>query len=69
MGEGTGDKVEGQLDQFKGKTKEGVGDALDDESMESEGERQQVKGQAKETVGDVKNTAEEAKEDIRDALK
>ncbi len=67
MGAGTGDKAEGKWDEVKGKVKEGVGDATDDESMEAEGKKDQIKGEGKQAWGDLKNTGESIKERVKDA--
>jgi uncharacterized protein YjbJ (UPF0337 family) len=66
MGAGTGDKAEGKWDEVKGKVKEGVGDATDDESLETEGKKDQLKGKGKEAWGDVKNAGEKVKEAVKD---
>ncbi len=68
MGAGTGDKAEGTWDETKGKVKQAVGDATDDESMQSEGTKDELKGKGKETWGDVKNTGENVKDRVKDAL-
>lgn len=67
MGAGTGDKAEGKWDEVKGKVKEGIGDAKDDESMEAEGKKDQIKGEGKQAWGDLKNTGESIKERVKDA--
>ncbi len=66
MGSGTGDKAEGKWDEVKGKVKEGVGDATDNESLEAEGKLDQAKGEGKQAWGDVKNAGQRAKEAIKD---
>jgi len=65
---GTQDKAEGKIDELKGKVKEGVGDATDDERLEAEGETDQVKGKAKGVKGDVKDAGEKVKEGINKAF-
>jgi uncharacterized protein YjbJ (UPF0337 family) len=66
MGAGTGDKAEGKWDEVKGKVKEGVGDATDDESLEAEGKKDQVKGAGKQAWGGVKNAGEKVKDAAKD---
>ena len=65
----TQDKAEGKKDRFKGKVKEGLGKATDDESLEAEGRKDQSKGSAKEAMGKVKDAAGKAKESVKDALR
>lgn len=64
---GTGDKVEGAWDETKGKVKEGVGDATDNERMEGEGVKDQVEGKAEQAWGNVKDAAEDVKEGVKRA--
>ncbi|WP_394618640.1 CsbD family protein [Lentzea sp. JNUCC 0626] len=52
---GTDDKIDAKADQLKGKVKEGVGAATDDEGLEAEGKGDQVKGHLKEGVEKVKD--------------
>lgn len=56
------DKAEGKRDRFKGKVKEGMGKATDDDSLEAQGRRDQSKGAAKESLG-------KAKDSVKDALR
>ncbi len=42
MGLPNSDEIEGKFDQVKGKTKEVVGRAIDDEELEAEGSAEQV---------------------------
>jgi uncharacterized protein YjbJ (UPF0337 family) len=48
-------KVEGVLDQAKGKVKQAVGEAFNNEKLANEGAADQVKGHAKEAWGNVKD--------------
>jgi uncharacterized protein YjbJ (UPF0337 family) len=59
---GTEDRTEGTWDEMKGKVKEGVGDATDDESLEREGKVDQSKGKAEQAVGHLKDAATDAKD-------
>jgi uncharacterized protein YjbJ (UPF0337 family) len=54
-----------ETDKLKGKLKEGVGKATDDESLEREGQLDQAKGKAKDALEHGKD----ALEDTKDALK
>ncbi|MEO1581787.1 MAG: CsbD family protein [Pseudomonadota bacterium] len=57
---GTKDKVEGKFEQAKGKAKEKIGDAIDDEQMEVEGKVENTKGELKEARGNVKDAIDSA---------
>jgi uncharacterized protein YjbJ (UPF0337 family) len=61
---GTDDRTEGTWDEMKGKVKEGVGDATDDESLEREGKVDQTKGKAEQAVGHLKDAASDAKDTL-----
>jgi uncharacterized protein YjbJ (UPF0337 family) len=52
---GTDDKIDAKADQLKGKVKEGVGGATDDEGLRAEGRTDQSKGHLKEAVEKVKD--------------
>ncbi|HUQ56354.1 CsbD family protein [Lentzea sp.] len=52
---GTDDKIDAKSDQLKGKVKEGVGGATDDQELQSEGKVDQAKGHLKESVEKVKD--------------
>jgi uncharacterized protein YjbJ (UPF0337 family) len=64
----TQDKAEGKVDELKGKAKEGIGDATDNEDLEAEGKADQVEGKAKGVKGDVKDAGEKVKEGINKAF-
>ena len=57
------DRMEGGIDQAKGKAKQAWGDATDDEQTQAEGMVDQAKGQAKQTLGDLKDAAGDLKDD------
>lgn len=57
---GLGDKIENAAQEAKGKVKEGVGDATDNERMQAEGVGDQV-------AADVKQAGENAKDAWKDA--
>ena len=52
---GTDDKIDAKADEFKGKVKEGVGRATDDEELEAEGHGDQAKGHLKQAAEKVKD--------------
>jgi uncharacterized protein YjbJ (UPF0337 family) len=58
---GTGDKVSAGLDKLKGKAEEVVGKVTGDDKLVAEGKADQVKG-------DVKQSAEKAKDAVKDVL-
>lgn len=53
---GLGDKMKHGAEDAKGKAKEKIGDATDNESMQAEGLADQAKAKAKKAVDDVKDT-------------
>lgn len=69
MGLPNRDEVEGKWDQAKGKTKETIGRAIDDEELEAEGSADRVKGDVKEGLGKARRKVGEAIEDVGDAIK
>lgn len=54
MKSSTKDKVEGKMEQAKGKIKEGAGKAANDPELEVKGKVENAAGKAKEKMGDVK---------------
>jgi len=62
------DKAEGTWDETKGKVKEGVGDATDDERLEAEGKGDQAEGKFEKAKGNLKEAGENAKESINKAF-
>jgi uncharacterized protein YjbJ (UPF0337 family) len=59
---GTGDKVENTVNEHKGKAKEALGDATDNERLEAEGKDDQTKA-------NMKQAGEKAKDAWNDATK
>ncbi|MBA2691129.1 MAG: CsbD family protein [Rubrobacter sp.] len=51
---GKKDKNEGMIDKAKGKVKETIGDAKNDDTKKREGQKDQNKGGFKDKKGDVK---------------
>jgi uncharacterized protein YjbJ (UPF0337 family) len=54
------DRIEGSLEQAKGKVKEVAGKATGDAKLEGEGKAQQVAGKIQNAVGGAKDTVKEA---------
>jgi uncharacterized protein YjbJ (UPF0337 family) len=50
------DRIEGSLEQAKGKVKEIAGKVTGDSKTEAEGKADQVKGKVQNTVGGIKDT-------------
>jgi uncharacterized protein YjbJ (UPF0337 family) len=50
-----GDKIENKGQEIKGKVKEGVGDATDNEQLQAEGKKDQVAGNLKQAGEKVKD--------------
>lgn len=57
------ERIEGSLDQAKGKVKETAGKVTGDAKLETEGKADQVAGKVKNTVGGIKDAAKEALDD------
>ena len=55
--------VSGKFDQMKGKIKQGLGEATDNDRLANSGAMDQVKGNAKEAWGDTKDAARSASRD------
>ncbi len=68
MGIPNKDEIEGKFDQAKGKTKEAVGRAIDDEELEAEGKADHAKGEVSEGFGKARRKVGEAIEDIGDSI-
>jgi len=54
------DRVEGSLEQAKGKVKEVTGKVTGDSKLETEGQADQISGKVKNTVGGFKDSVKEA---------
>ena len=54
------DRIEGSLDQAKGKIKEGVGKMTGDSKLETEGQADQVSGKVQNTIGGIKDKIRES---------
>jgi uncharacterized protein YjbJ (UPF0337 family) len=63
-----GDEVEGKWDQAKGKVKESVGRAIDDDELEAEGRADNAGGKVEEGFGKARRKVGDAIEDVGDAI-
>ena len=54
------DRVEGSIEQAKGKVKEVAGKAVGDSKLEAEGKGQQVAGKVQNAVGGFKDAVKDA---------
>ena len=68
MGLPNRDEMEGKFDQVKGKAKEGIGRAIDDDELEAEGRADNAGGNIKEGFGKARRKVGEAIEDVGDAI-
>ena len=68
MGLPNRDEVEGKWDQAKGKTKETVGRALNDDELEAEGSADNAGGKVQEGFGKARRKVGETIEDIGDSI-
>jgi uncharacterized protein YjbJ (UPF0337 family) len=68
MGLPNRDEMEGKFDQVKGKTKEGIGRALNDDELEAEGRADHASGKVEEGFGKARRKVGEAIEDVGDAI-
>ena len=62
------DEVDGKWDQAKGKVKESVGRAIDDDELEAEGRADHAGGKVEEGFGKARRKVGDAIEDIGDAI-
>ena len=63
------DELKGNLDQIKGRAKQGVGDLTNDPDLINEGAADQAGGEAREGFGRARRKVGEAIEDIGENLK
>ena len=62
------DEIEGKWDQAKGKTKETIGRAINDEELEAEGRAENAGGKVEEGFGKARRKVGDAIEDVGDAI-
>ncbi len=65
---GAFDKAKDKAEQLKGRAKEKVGDATDNESLENEGRAEELKGRAKEEWHDLKEDGDDKLHDAKEHL-
>jgi uncharacterized protein YjbJ (UPF0337 family) len=63
------DELEGKMDEVKGKVKQGVGRATDDERLEDEGVADEASGKVQGGLGKARRKVGEAIEDIGEDVK
>ena len=61
--------AEEKIDEFKGRTKEAVGDLTDDEGLQREGKVDQATATVKEKLGDAFDKAKDAVDNVADRAK
>jgi uncharacterized protein YjbJ (UPF0337 family) len=57
------DRIQGSIEQAKGKVKEVAGKATGDTKLENEGKAQKVAGKVQNTIGGMKDAVKEAVDD------
>lgn len=67
MNDGDRDKVEGTIEEAKGRAKQAWGDMTDDDRTKAEGVVDEVKGRAQQFLGDIKDKVEDVKDDVERA--
>lgn len=60
--------MSGSADQFKGRAKQAVGQALDDPDLEQEGRADEQAGKVKRVIGDAKEHLDDAVDAVKDKL-
>lgn len=66
MSDSARDRIEGNMDQAKGKGKSALGDLSNDEELKREGDRDQAVGNVKEGLADAKDKVDDAVKKITD---
>ncbi|WP_030160048.1 CsbD family protein [Glycomyces sp. NRRL B-16210] len=65
---GAFDKAKDKAEQMKGRAKQKLGDATDNESLENEGHRDELKGKAKEKFHDAREGGQDKLRDAKERL-
>ena len=60
------DRIEGKVDDIKGRVKRQVGEWTGDENAQAEGAADQVKGKTQNAFGKAKDAVRDAADDLRD---
>jgi uncharacterized protein YjbJ (UPF0337 family) len=66
---GDRDRIEGTVEEVKGKGKQAVGDLTDDERLKAEGMLDEAKGRAQQFLGDIKDKVDDIREDAEKATR
>jgi uncharacterized protein YjbJ (UPF0337 family) len=66
MSDQTKDRLEGTMDDLKGRGKEAWGDLTNDEDKQAEGELDQAKGKTKQGMADLKEKLDDKVKDLTD---
>lgn len=61
---GASDRIEGTVDEIKGKGKQAWGDLTGDDRTKAEGMADEAKGKAKQAWGDIKEGVDDLKRDV-----
>lgn len=61
---GASDRIEGTVDEIKGKGKQAWGDLTGDDRAKAEGMADEAKGKAKQAWGDIKEGVDDLKRDV-----
>lgn len=61
-------RMEGTVNDAKGKVKEGVGDVTGDERLQNEGQADQLQGKIQKGIGDVQDKLQDAGDRISDEI-
>lgn len=67
MSDQTRDRVEGKVDELKGRGKEAWGDATNDDQKRGEGQFDQLKGNAKQGIADAKDKVDDVVKKVTNA--
>jgi uncharacterized protein YjbJ (UPF0337 family) len=62
------ERIEGSLDQAKGKVKETIGKATGDAKLESEGKADQAAGKVENAIGGAKDAIKDAADSVKKAV-
>jgi uncharacterized protein YjbJ (UPF0337 family) len=62
------ERIEGSIDQAKGKAKEAIGKATGNAKLQGEGKADQLAGKAKSAVGAAKDGVKNAADTVKDSV-
>ncbi len=66
---GDRDRMEGTIEEAKGKLEQAWGDLTDDEKAKAEGMWDEAKGKAQQFLGDIKDKVQDAGDDVERATR